>query len=279
MDRKNFLRRQFGQEARAAIFMKDYFEIKHQEIYAEAVAFYNHVNNLHPEKKDIRKTEEFKALKRGFTFVAKKQDKAAKNPPQQYLPITTVNHANFTVITNDDLQIAEQTTVDQTTAVQTTVDQTTAVQTTVDQTTAVQTTVDQTTAEQTTVDQTTAKPQKIMQLRIPLLPSCVITETTNIVAQEIIDENPLTKACEQLPDIYPTLDQEIPEEAFNAILAGLHQDPDLSKLMDDIQEEFNQEIVQDPALNCVVEDMERMDIDLPIEDDRLEQYLQDWEAW
>ena len=95
MDRKNFLRRQFGQEARAAIFMKDYFEIKHQEIYAEDVAFYNHVNNLHPEKKDIRKTEEFKALKRGFTFVAKKQDKAAKNPPQQYLPITNGKSREF----------------------------------------------------------------------------------------------------------------------------------------------------------------------------------------
>ena len=264
-DKKNFLRRQYRQQARAAIFINDYVEVKHQEIYEEAVAFYNHVNNLYPEKKDLRKTEEFKALKLGFTFVAKKQDKAAKNPAQVYLPITTVNQENFTVITYNDLQTTEQTTAEQTTAEQTTAEQTTAEQTT----------AEQVTARKTTAERATNKSQKIMQLRIPLLPSSVTTETVNIVTQEIVEENPLTVACNQLQDIEPTIDQEIPQEVFNEILAGLRQDPDLSKLMEDIEKDPDlnnilEEIVQDP-------DIDQMDIDLPI-DDCLEQEL-NWEIW
>ena len=253
-DKKNFLRRQYRQQARAAIFINDYVEVKHQEIYEEAVAFYNHVNNLYPEKKDLRKTDEFKALKLGFTFVAKKQDKAANNPAQVYLPITTVNQENFTVITYNNLQTTEQATAEQATA---------------EQTTAEQTTAEQTTARKTTAERATNKSQKIMQLRIPLLPSSVTTETVNIVTQEIVEENPLTVACNQLQDIEPTIDQEIPQEVFNEILAGLRQDPDLSKLMEDIE--------KDPDLNSIVGDIDEMDIDLPI-DDRLEQEL-NWEIW
>ena len=278
-DKKNFLRRQYRQQARAAIFINDYVEVKHQEIYEEAVAFYNYVNGLYPEKKDLRKTEEFKALKLGFTFVAKKDKVVKQNPPQVYLPITTVNQENFTVITYNDLQTdTEQATTEQATA---------------EQATTEQATTEQATTEQATAERATNKPQKIMQLRIPLLPSSVTTQTVNIVTQEIVEENPLTTAVNKLlpNDIEPTLDEEIPEEAFNAILAGLRQDPDLRKLMEDIEEESDlnnvsedtdlnnilEEIVQDPVLNSIVEDIDQMDIDLPI-DDRLEQEL-NWEAW
>ena len=308
-DKKNFLRRQYRQQARAAIFINDYVEVKHQEIYEEAVAFYNYVNGLYPEKKDLRKTEEFKALKLGFTFVAKKDKAVKQNPPQVYLPITTVNQENFTVITYNDLQTdteqatteqatAEQATTEQATSEQATTEQATAEQATTEQATSEQATTEQATAERATTEQATAeratnKPQKIMQLRIPLLPSSVTTQTVNIVTQEIVEENPLTTAVNKLlpNDIEPTLDEEIPEEAFNAILAELRQDPDLRKLMEDIEEESDlnnvsedtdlnnilEEIVQDPVLNSIVEDIDQMDIDLPI-DDRLEQEL-NWEAW
>ena len=244
-DKKNLLRRQHRQEARAAIFINAYVETKHQEIYEEAVAFYNHVNNIHPEKSDLRKTEEFKALKQGMTFVAKQHGKPEKNPRQVYLPITTVNQQNFTVHTYEDLQTTEQATTEQYPEQATTEQH----------------------PEQATTEQSTNKHEKIMQLRIPLMSSTVTSQTLKIVTQEIVEENPLTTACNELQDMESTLDEEIPQEAFDAILAGLREDPNLTKLMEEIE--------IDTDLNNILEDI---DVDLPIEDDRLEREL-NWEAW
>ena len=290
-DKKNFLRRQYRQQARSAIFICDYIEEKHPEIYEEAVAFYNYVNSLYPQKKDLRKTDEFKALKLGFTFVAKQGDKVVKNPRQVYLPITTLNQQNFTIVAYKDPQ---------TTTEQADTEQAITEQATTEQATTEQATTEQATTEQATTNQTTNKAEKIMQLRIPLMSSSVTTQTVKIVTQEIVEENPLTTACNQLlaQDIEPTLGEEIPQEAFNAILTGLRQDPDLRKLMEDIEQDPDlnniledieqdpdvnnilEDIEQDPDVNNILEDIEQMgmDVDLPLEDDRLEQEL-NWQAW
>ena len=247
LDKKNSARRQYSQEARSAIFIKEYIHAKHQEIYEEAVAFYNHVNNLYPQKSDLRKTQEFKAMKLGMTFVVKQR----KNPRQVYLPIATTDEHIFTVISTTD------STTEQAETFPSTIDSTT------EQAETFPSTIDSTTEQAETFPSTTEP--KIMQLRIPLMCPHEITTTT------VLEENSLTTLCDELQ---PTLDEEIPEEVYNEILAGLRQDPDLCKLMEEIEKdndinEIIEEFVQDPD----------MDIDLPIEDDRLEQHLQDWEAW
>ena len=103
LDRKNLTRRQHTQDARAAIFMMDYVKTKHEETYKEAVAFYNYVNELYPQKGDTRKTDEFKCMKNGMTFVSK-QRKIVK---QTYLPISTTCEHEYRIIITDD-STAEQ---------------------------------------------------------------------------------------------------------------------------------------------------------------------------
>ena len=273
-DKKNLLRRQFRQEARAAIFINEYVKAKHEEIYEEAAAFYNYVNTIYPQKSDLRKTQEFKAMKLGSTFVVKQKNNVVKDLRQVYLPITTTNQENFTVIAYKD---PEADTVPVTTFPSTTEQADTVPVTTFPSTTEQADTVPVTTFPSTTEQADTVpgkdKPEKIMQLRIPLMSSHVMTAT---VTQEILEENPISTVCNELlpPDIQPTLDEEIPEEAYNQILAGLRQDPDLCKLMEEIEQDHDlneilEEFVQDPD----------MDIDLPIEDDRLERELENWKAW
>ena len=271
-DKKNYLRRQYRQQARAALFIQEYIEHKYPEIYEESVAFYNHVNSIYPEKKDLRKTEQFKALKLGFTFVAKQGDNVVKNPRQVYQPISALNQQNFTIVCYKDQQtITEQTTTEQTITEQTTTEQTITEQTTTEQTITEQTTTEQTITEQTITEQTTTeqttteqteKAEKIMQLRIPLMSPGVITQTVNVVTQEIVEENPLSTAYDHIlaEDIAPTLNEEILQEAFDRIMAELRQDPDLNKIIEDIE----------------LEQID-MDVDLPLEDDRLEQEL--FELW
>ena len=186
-------------------------------------------------------------MKLGSTFVVKQKNNVVKDLRQVYLPITTTNQENFTVIAYKDPQAD-----------------------------TVPVTTFPSTTEQADTVPGKDKPEKIMQLRIPLMSSHVMTATVKTVTQEILEENPLSTVCNELlpPDIQPTLDEEIPEEAYNQILAGLRQDPDLCKLMEEIEQDHDlneilEEFVQDPD----------MDIDLPIEDDRLERELENWEAW
>ena len=270
LDKKNLARRQFSQEARAAMFIKEYIQTKHEEIYQEAVAFYNYVNNIYPQKSDLRKTEEFKAMKLGFMFVAKQKNNVVKNPRQVYLPITTTNQEKFTVIAYKEPQPdTVPVTTEQAETFPSTTEPTTEQAETFPSTTEQAETFPSTTEQADTVPGKD-KPEKIMQLRIPLMSSHVMTETVKTVTQEVLEENPLTTVCNELlpPDIQPTLEEEIPEEAYDQILAGLRQDPDLCKIMEEIE--------QDHDLNEILEEFVQ---DPDMEDDRLEQHLQDWEAW
>ena len=260
LDKKNLVRRQYSQEARSAIFIKEYIHAKHQEIYEEAVAFYNHVNNLYPQKSDLRKTQEFKAMKLGMTFVAKQR----KNLRQVYLPIATTDEHIFTVISTTDSTTEQAetfpSTADSTTEQAETFPSTT--DSTTEQAETFPSTADSTTEQAETFPSTTEP--KIMQLRIPLMSPHEITTTTTV-----LEENSLTTLCDELQ---PTLDEEIPEEVYNEILAGLRQDPDLSKLMEEIE--------KDNDINEIIEEFgQDIDIDLPDIDDRLERELENWEAW
>ena len=71
------------------------------------------------------------------------------------------------------------------------------------------------------------------------------------------EENPLQVASN---DIFKsTLNEEIPDEIFQKILAELHQDPELHNMMNEIDEEI---------------EFEQLGADTDIPDDRLEQELE-----
>ena len=222
LDKKNLSRRQHTQQARAAIFMNEYIKEKHSETYEEAAAFYNYVNELHPKKNNLCKTQEFKAMKNGMIFVTK-QPKITK---QRFTSIPTTGEHEITIIAADE------------------------------QPESTYLAVQPSSTEQAETVASSTEQAKTMQLCISLMSSEQVSTT-------VLEESLRTTLLHD--EIQTTLDEEIPEEIYGKILAELRADPDLANLMEDME---NME-----------KDIDEQDIDLPIEEDRLELELQNWGMW
>ena len=259
-DKKNFARRQYRQTCREAIFIKDYIHIKYVDAYQEAAAFYNYVNSMYPTKPDLRKTDEFKAMRKGFTFVAKNKDTTVKNPLQVFQPIKDLSEQNFVIhCYNVPLQPepTEPLQPEPTEPLQS--EPTEPLQS--EPTEPLQSEPTEPLQSEPTEPLQSGTTGKTMQLRIPLLSPPAVTQ---IIAQGTIQDNILTTACnETIPaedDMQPVFNDLIPQETYEAILKELRRDPDLAKLMDDVEIDAWDDI-----------DM----LDLPIEEDGLEQELCD----
>ena len=236
-------RRESRAKVRQSLLISDYVRCKHFDIYQEAANFYTEVNACHPLKYDLRKTDQFKALKMGIPFHSK--GVRGKYKKQRYEPIPT---NSFTIICQ---QTASPEGDEQTAACPE--------------------------KHPEGDEQTAACPekhpegeqQKIMQLRIPLLKPSVITQTVQIVTDEVIEENPLQVASNEIvPEstpLYPSLHEEIPNDILERIVNELREDPELQTIMTDIEQTIELEQIG-------------MDIDIPI-DDRLENELDELEFW
>ena len=236
-DRKNTLRRQYRQQAREAIFIKEYICERYSEAYQEAAAFYNYVNSLYPEKKDLRRTDEFKAVKMGFTYAQKKRTDVQKPPTQVFQPIIDISQEDYTVVFRNQPETTTETEIHQ-----------------VSTETETQQSASQTETQQPATNQ---QSKKTMELKIPLM-------SPDLFTQKVTQENLITTACTETlaDDTDSFLNEEIPEDVYQTILTELRKDPDLCKIMDDIE------------LSPIMDDIELdMEIDLPVEDDRLEQEL------
>ena len=61
---ENENRREEARRVRIERIISGRVKLCYPEIYAESYKFYQHLDSLHPQKKDLRKTPEFRALKR-----------------------------------------------------------------------------------------------------------------------------------------------------------------------------------------------------------------------
>ena len=289
-------RRENRAKVRQSLLISEYVRCKHFDIYQEAANFYNEVNACHPLKYDLRKTDQFKALKMGIPFHSKGVTRKYKKQCYEPIPMTDVN--SFTIICQ---QTASPEGDEQTAACPEKYpegdEQTAACPEKYpegdEQTAACPEKYpegdEQTAAcpekypegdEQTAAcpekhpegdEQTAACPekhpegeqQKIMQLRIPLLKPSVITQTVQIVTDEVLEENPLQVASNEIvPEstpLYPSLHEEIPNDILERIINELREEPELQTIMTDIEQTIELEQIG-------------MDIDIPI-DDRLENEL------
>ena len=277
-DKKNAARRRYRQDAREALFIQAYIKEKYPEVYEEVGTFYNYINKRYPQKRDLRKTDEFNALKLGFTFVVKEQNK----PLAQVYQSIDLAEGNYTVVahmlpgtateepeqpateqaateqaateqaaTEEPEQVAtEQAATEQAATEepeQVATEQAATEQAATEEPEQVAT--EQAATEQAALEQ--PKQTKIFELKIPLMSAGLSTKTQGI------QENPLAAACrETLQEIDESiLADKIPQAVYESILADLQGDPYLSDIMNDIELEFD------------------MEVDLPLEDDRLEQEL------
>ena len=65
MQRKNFWRREETARVRESRIITGYVKYKYPEVFSEAKEFYDELNELYPNKKDLRRTNEFEWLKTG----------------------------------------------------------------------------------------------------------------------------------------------------------------------------------------------------------------------
>ena len=67
VDRKNQWRRQEALKVREHRVTTGYMEAKYPQIYEEAIGFFNMLNNTYPDKKDLRKTNEYLWMRKGIS--------------------------------------------------------------------------------------------------------------------------------------------------------------------------------------------------------------------
>ena len=126
-DQKRVARQKLSIENRHSRFISEYVKSKHTEIYNEAEAFFKHVQELNPNKRDLTKTHQFLVATTGFVdrndFYNRKRQKAQEKNQQvndnmvlrvQLLApeaVTTINHnSEPLVIPGEQIQIRAVTT-------------------------------------------------------------------------------------------------------------------------------------------------------------------------
>ena len=72
MDRKNVYRREESQRVRIERIVAGYVKHRYSKIYEEAYEFYQHLDKLYPNKKDLRRSNEYEWLKNGTAQTMKK---------------------------------------------------------------------------------------------------------------------------------------------------------------------------------------------------------------
>ena len=231
---------------RQALMISDYVNIKYSTIYQEAAEYYNELNSMYPLKSDLTKCDEFKALKmiaNGAPIRIRKYSKFRHTniPLEQRfeIPVQPLEQPESSTSTVQPVELEQRFEIPVQPLEQ---------------------------PESPISTRQSAKPtaEKVMELKIPLLKTSVVTQTLQIHTEQTIQENPLTVAAEvtipENPTFHPSLMEEIPQNVIDRIINELRQDPELETIMTEIEEDIEFEQVG-------------MDLDVS-NDDRLENYLE-----
>ena len=76
---------------RQSRFITEYVRCKHAEIYQEAEAFYNHVKELNPNRRDLTKTHHFLVATTDFVDHNEFYNRKKKKDHEKNHPVTTIN--------------------------------------------------------------------------------------------------------------------------------------------------------------------------------------------
>ena len=219
---KKLKRREKQSQIRQALLINEYIQTKYFAIYQEAANYYNELNAIYPTRPDLRKADEFRAWK----LVIKGESLRIRKYPK-------------TCYTNIRIQSAE-------TPVETPTE--TPSEIPIEIKTPVETPTE-TSSEMPIEIETPVEipiesiPKKVMELKIQLMDPAIITQTLSVETDEIIQENPMEVAAEEIfdeeiPTLHPTLTEEIPQHIIEKIVKELQDDPELRTIMTDIEQEL-----------------------------------------
>ena len=202
MERKNIWRRQEANRVREARVMIGYIQFKHPDVYNEAMEFYTDLNERYPNKKDLRRTNEFEWVKTGFPEVKTKKYYTRK---MQYGKNKEKKDNSKTdkVVDNMELIIPLMGRPEKT--------------------------VEQTTAE--TIPKTN---QGVLENVVDMSSDKEIEVI--IEPPEVIMDQPEVM-IEPAEFTFPPIQDKLLED----IIQGLREDPDLSEIFDELDIEFDQE--------------------------------------
>ena len=255
---KNEKRRQAKSLTREGMFISDYVHAKYNAVYIEAAHLYNTINRIHPRKPDLRRTTEYRVWKNNVS--------AGLNMPVN--PIPRQKKRQFVHDIHRDIPLPLVVDPKSIITVLPTIESPTADSQTSPQPPPESPTSDSQTSpqpppESPRTDRQT--PQKIMQLKIPLMPSPTtskaIQDPQKIVetayTETVLDEGNQTEM------LSPSILDEISPEIIDKIIADLRQEPGLNDIMTDIENQMN-----------VEEEIVGLNIDIPELVDPLEEELQ-----
>ena len=243
IEQRKIQRRENRSKVRQALLISEYVRYKHFAVYQEAANFYNEVNSNHPLKYDLRKTDEFKALKMGITGHPIK----ITRKKQSHEPIPVTVGSSFTLICQQSASPEQRSECDEQSV--SPERPTSPEQRSECDEQSVSPERPTSPEQRSECDEQPVSPerptspeqrseqgkQKVMQLRIPLLKPAVITQTLQIVTDEVLQENPLQVASEEIAQepikLYPSLHEEIPHEILERIISELREDPELQTIM------------------------------------------------
>ena len=295
---KNRKRRHSRSLIREGMFISDYIQTKYYNIYQEAAELYNSINRTNPRKPDLRRTIEYRQWKNNMsadlsmpvTPIPRQKNRQYVHVIHRDIPIPLAVHpsSSLTVLPTVESPRADNQTSPQP-AESPRADNQTSPQPPesprADNQTSPQPAESPRADNQTSPqppespradNQTSPQPsetpltniqtsRKIMQLKIPLIPSPnmsnsiqhpqKIMETT--YTETVLDEGNQTEI------LYPSLLDEVSPETIDKIIADLRQDPELKDIMVNIENEMN-----------VEEEILGLNIDIPDIDDPLEEELQ-----
>ena len=225
--RSNLCRRQAAAKARQDRTIVAYIELKCPEAYNEAVGYYNTLNQRYPTKLDLRKTEEFHALKAsvsGQPLIKKKTKKTyVKTTFPSMKTMATENTTKGNLI-NDNMELKIELISPSTTS-----------------------------EPYDKATQDDIPTQEIEQLmaelkKDPLLAS-FFTSTHNLPPietpaenciditpniTEVIPEPPIETPVESCIDITPSITEAIPQGIVDEIISDLEKEPDLESIFNEM---------------------------------------------
>ena len=227
-------RRERQSKSRQALLINDYVYTKYFHIYREAAEYYNQLNAIYPTKRDLRRCAEFKNWKRvtsGQTLETKSTDRRVQqhnlryhvvfHPPISLDQSASPESSDIDTALPESPELPDQQRLELTAADSTELPE-----------------------QQLTVPkraESSANPvgNKIMQLNIPLMKPTVVTETLQVVTQETLGNSLQVAAEEIIQDdttLHSTLEEGLPQHIIDNIINELRADPELKRVMTEIDE-------------------------------------------
>ena len=235
---KNEKKEYYKTATREGMFVADFVKTKYPDIYREAAILYNTINQIHPNKPNIRKTVEYRMWK---NQIAEANNQPTKPIPRQRSQF--IKRIEYPNISTGSTTTGE---------------------------TATENTPSPTSRKETNV----LTGVKQLVLEIPLMSQPKTQEsvletahTQSIVEEGDQQETLIVEEGDQQETLDPSLMDVVPADVVERIIADLQQDPCLKNIMDDLEKQF-----------VVDEELIGLEVDIPNIYDPLEEELEnlDW---